>query len=47
MLDLHCCRQNNVPATADLAAGGAQVTELVHVRRLGFGGGGHLQPLFN
>lgn len=40
MLTLHCGRQDNVPATADIATGGAQVTELVHVRRLGFGVGG-------
>lgn len=40
MLELHCCRQNNVSTAADLATGGAQVTEFVHVRRLGFGVGG-------
>lgn len=36
--------QNNVPAAADLAAGGAEVPELVHVGRLGDVVGGGVHP---
>lgn len=35
MVYMHVYFQGNVPAATDLAAGGAQVAELIHVRRLG------------